>query len=560
MRTLHDDADAVHPFTSEDAEALRDNLAVKLTSVIKAEMFMLRAIIREEVRLVNPQQLSPLGVRHNLHGDGQKPVNVPLAGLRHVASAAVRKSLTMPAINVRQCPVEEDLVEEILPTVDHLSSSGKVVKVGWTEAEVAVDEKPEALVKSAPEKKKLIMMRKSSLLSRGSLRFQPIAGEGVQDYVKRMVLCNKFDYMVSALLVSNALTIGLQTDYAARYGDTPLPVAFRVVELVFCVLFTVELALRMFVWRGAFFSKGSGRGWNIFDTFIVGLQLVDEVANAVTGSDSPINGGSATNFMRLARLVRLLRILRVLRLVRFVHELRKLLYLLIASMSSFIWTVVLLFGVIYMMSVLLTQLVIDFAPKVDDLQQLSPSQIALNKYFGSVVDSSFSLFKAVTGGADWEQLSGALMENVSPYLGFLMLIYVAFASLVVLNLVTGLFVDSAMTLTRKDKESDLRQKVTKAFLRGHSREDEEEDTALTRSDFLRYSSQPAFRELWDLMGLDGACAEDVFNFLDQDGDGKLTISEFVAGAVDMQTPAKVSDIAMLARALRPLLAGGEASK
>merc|ERR1719235_3060013 len=52
----------------------------------------------------------------------------------------------------------------------------------------------------------------------------------------------------------------------------------------------------------------------------------------------------------------------------------------------------------------------------------------------------FSLFQAITGGRDWNELSDPLVD-IHPVLGFLFAMYIAFAVLCVLNVVTGVFVE-----------------------------------------------------------------------------------------------------------------------
>lgn len=63
--------------------------------------------------------------------------------------------------------------------------------------------------------------------------------------VYRLVSSDYFDYGMGAILVLNALAIGVQVDVMARSASTePIP-AFGIIDLLFCIVFTIELALRL---------------------------------------------------------------------------------------------------------------------------------------------------------------------------------------------------------------------------------------------------------------------------------------------------------------------------
>merc|ERR1740121_2594251 len=138
--------------------------------------------------------------------------------------------------------------------------------------------------------------------------------------------------------------------------------------------------------------------------------------------------------LKMLRLLKLLRVFRILRIVRFVQELNNVLYLIAGSLVSFLWTFFLMLLLIYMMSVFLTQLVADYGTENTSGANLDTLQL----HFGSLGDAILSTFQAVTGGIDWGNLTLPLMD-ISPGLSVLFFGYIAFAVLVMLNLVTGVF-------------------------------------------------------------------------------------------------------------------------
>merc|ERR1719464_1819812 len=66
------------------------------------------------------------------------------------------------------------------------------------------------------------------------------------------------------------------------------------------------------------------------------------------------------SFMRILRILRIIRIVRLVRVLRLISELRTIITSIASSMKHLLWTIVLLLLVIYMVSVYLTQLVLDY--------------------------------------------------------------------------------------------------------------------------------------------------------------------------------------------------------
>merc|ERR1712232_1318253 len=75
----------------------------------------------------------------------------------------------------------------------------------------------------------------------------------------------------------------------------------------------------------------------------------------------------------------------------------------------------------------------------------------LEQHFGSLTATMYSLYKAITGGDDWSNFSDPLFD-VSPTMGIFFCLYVAFAVLAVLNVVTAVFVDNAIKANQQDAD------------------------------------------------------------------------------------------------------------
>merc|ERR1719463_908293 len=110
--------------------------------------------------------------------------------------------------------------------------------------------------------------------------------------------------------------------------------------------------------------------------------------------------------------------------------------------------------VVYILGVYFTQVVSDHT--LSKMQQhpdaeLDENQKLLDIHFGSLSKSCFALFQSVTGGIDWDAAARPLFE-IGWTSGTVFTIYIIFTVLAVLNVVTGIFVDTALKSAKADKD------------------------------------------------------------------------------------------------------------
>merc|ERR1712217_153190 len=83
-------------------------------------------------------------------------------------------------------------------------------------------------------------------------------------------------------------------------------------------------------------------------------------------------------------------------------------------------------------------------------------------YFGSVGDSIGTLFMSITSGMDWENGLRTLLRADAFISGGLLCAYIALCCFGVLNIVTSIFVESAMQSAQYYKDLMVEEKVSKA--------------------------------------------------------------------------------------------------
>lgn len=384
-------------------------------------------------------------------------------------------------------------------------------------------------------------------------------GEGFQCLgltlpVSHSVLQSVYDAVLFSTLLLEALLLGVVADY---HADQPayierLPGGLLALQVYFCAFFIVELGTRLFFalkTRSADRSQRCGfcgicrDPWLIIDGGLVTFQFIDLVLTIGAADSKGDSALRSVGFFGSIRFLRLFRILRLLRVVQFVGELRKVVYLILGSLWSFIWTALLLTLLIYSVAVFFTQIVSDSLRLHGPTGPGSPGH-ELHAHFGSTARSIYTLYKAISGGIDWQDVSDP-MAQISPLLSVVFVLYTAFAVLVLLNLVTGVFVDSAMKLSHADKEAELLKKVRNAFTSA----DIDGSGYVTWQEFHARMDSEAMVEFFEALEISTDRAEDLFHLIDRSEDEKLSFEELVAGGMMLQGPAKAVDLAAFQKLL-----------
>jgi len=353
--------------------------------------------------------------------------------------------------------------------------------------------------------------------------------------VKSMVQSGWFDFLMALVVVASAVLVGVRADRGIRNVEEPEPVGFENAELAFCVIFALEIVLRVYTYRCDFFWYSPDRLWNWFDTAIVVFQILTEVLERATArNDFEIT----VLYMRMLRILRYIRIVRFVRVVHFIHQLRTMVASVAATLRSLCWTLVLIACLIYTVGVLLTQVIIEYARDDSDLLQEGRP---LHTFYGSLARVLLSLYQAFTGGVDWDNLVSPLTDDLSPVFAGLFALYIGFAVLAMLNVITGVFVESALTNTKIQDDIELVNNMRELF----KSIDFADAGQITWDQFKCQLAKPGMELYFKAIDLDVSEARGLFKLLDLDNSGSITVDEFVMGCLRLRGPAKAIDLATL---------------
>lgn len=203
---------------------------------------------------------------------------------------------------------------------------------------------------------------------------------------------------VLIVIVINAVTLGLETSQTAMSVAGPLLIAIDTAALA---IFVVEIALKVFAWRLAFFRNG----WNVFDFVIVGIGLVP-TAEGLT-------------------VLRAFRVVRVLRLVSAMPSMRKVVGALLTAIPGMSAIIALLAIVYYVAAVMATKL---FGASFPD-------------WFGSIGASAYSLFQIMTLES-WSMGIVRPVMEVYPWAWAFFVTFILLTSFTVLNLFIAIIVNA----------------------------------------------------------------------------------------------------------------------
>lgn len=219
----------------------------------------------------------------------------------------------------------------------------------------------------------------------------------------------QFQNFLIFLILFNAITLGLET---SQFGKANADLLY-IIDTTILVMFSIELLLKLIVYRSDFFRSG----WNWFDFIIVAISWV------------PASGALS--------VLRAFRIFRVLRLLSVVPQMRRVIGALGHSLPGMASVVGVLSIIFYVSAVLTTKI---FG---------SHSDANMQEWFGSIGSSAYTLFQVMT-------LESWSMGIVRPTMELFPLSWVFFVpfiiitSFAVLNLFIGIIVDAMQVMHEEE--------------------------------------------------------------------------------------------------------------
>lgn len=225
----------------------------------------------------------------------------------------------------------------------------------------------------------------------------------IDHFLRGFLESTRFQNFITIIIIINSILIGLETfpEIVREYD-----VIIDIIDLIILAMFTVEIALKVLIYRFRFFTDG----WNIFDFCIIAISILP-----AAGSFS---------------IFRALRIVRTLRLFKSLPKLRLIIESLVHSIPSIGWIGVLLGIVYYIFAVVGYNLFSQGYPE----------------YFGTLSKAFFTLFQIMTLESWSSAIARPIMDGV-PYAAIYFVTFILIATYTTLNVFIAIVVNTMNQMT-----------------------------------------------------------------------------------------------------------------
>ncbi|CAE6965058.1 unnamed protein product [Symbiodinium sp. CCMP2456] len=372
------------------------------------------------------------------------------------------------------------------------------------------------------------------------------------------------------VIVANALVIGISLDlYRGHLG-------WQVLEYVFVAFYTFEFLAKVWMYGWSWYWCGPERAWNLFDIACLLVMYVDVAVATMLllqGRDSSDGEAiSSLNLMKIFRLARLARLIRALRFQVF-HELKLIVLGVFSGLRVICWAIVLLVVLVYSIGVGMRNFVGE-----------GPQESGVEfEEFETVAAAMFTCFRCFTDGCsayDGTPLSERLREA---YGGPFIVGYIFVTMLVtvgVFNLIMAVFIENVMSSQFARKQTEIADtalgtetKIKDRIIRklGLKRSSfrlspdlktrsEGLDEVLqvggrniSRDEFDMWLRDPDFVRVLDEASIDVSAQVGLFDVLDADAGGELSVHELVTGLMSLRGPVTKGDVIGMSLKIRYLV-------
>ncbi len=235
------------------------------------------------------------------------------------------------------------------------------------------------------------------------------AAPGLRESTRRLLDAPMTQHAIIALILVNAMLLGLETSPAAMAAAGTV---IRAADQAILAVFVAEIALRLYVHRAAFWRDP----WSVFDFAVVAIALV------------PATGSLA--------VLRALRVLRVLRLLTMVPSMRRVVGALLAAIPGLGSIALVLLIIYYVFAVIATNL---FAA-------------AFPEWFGSLGRSLYTLFQVMTLES-WSMGIARPVMAQYPHAWLFFVLFILVATFTMLNLFIAIIVNAMQGVNEDDRRA-----------------------------------------------------------------------------------------------------------
>jgi len=253
------------------------------------------------------------------------------------------------------------------------------------------------------------------------------------------------------------------------------------------------------------------------------------------------------SYARILRLVKVTRLAGALKNSSVVASLQMLLKCISSSVLTLGWSLAVLITMQSVMGLTVASIV---QALLDDDESALPADVKKNMfyYYGTFSKTMMTMFQILF--SNWIPCARVLIDNVSEWYAALFIVYRCFIGFAVMSVVRAVFVQSTMKVAQQDEELLISQKKRqnevnkKNLLKLFKEIDTSGDGQLSYDELEAVLTNPNMKLWMAALEIDTNDLQRLFHLLD-DGDGNISIDEFVGGIGRLKGPAKAIDVASL---------------
>jgi len=340
----------------------------------------------------------------------------------------------------------------------------------------------------------------------------------------------RFNVAMGILIILNIFVIAIETDvqHDARNASTESKVAWIIVDSLFVLVYMVEIAVRIY-WQRAQWILSA---WNWFDTIILAIAVLDIWLLTLMQNDV-----DSLNVMQIFRIVRLVRLVRLVKLVRLMTDL----YVILTALWHALQTLSFLLGITVFGLMIYSVLAVHLIGRNAPLKNVDLDGDTVQDRFGTVLRSMYTLFQLMTLDG-WEKVARPIVMR-QPLLILFIANFLCLFTFGMLNMTVALVIEKTLHHTKMAQEQQLemdRQKLAGELVRicsllPHTEASHDDTGRISWYQFKAAISQNrVIADLFEEMGIAPDEAQELFAVLDWDGNGDLTVDEFMSGIGKLQ--------------------------
>jgi len=258
----------------------------------------------------------------------------------------------------------------------------------------------------------------------------------------------------------------------------------------------------------------------------------------------------------LMRMLRLLRIVRLFRLVRIVRPLYELAQGVLEALQGMFWVLVFLLMTLYATAILCSRLIGNSGFVSEDVEDPTLLHVIITM-FTTVEDSMFALFGTMSS---WSLLKFAPMFPDMPWLKPTFVVFYVYSAWALLAVMTGVVSENMIAIREQMvKEDEAREEmrrsmITTTLLELFQETDSDHSGTMSRQEFeTMLASAELMRKIERNTRLKKQDLQDLFDWIDHDRSGTITIDEFMKGFTWVNEPLRAKLLVKLQERVTLLL-------